>query len=201
MAIYGFEHGGSRRYARAMERLLGSESADAPMPPGFIIELDPPELRSLHEKRDWTTGRVSQVLNATHTAQIEVFNPANSGIIVVVEGVAVLEPVAGQNYYVILDGTASGGAVIKPLPLDTRVLSITTQASSGVPDLSIGAQQILDELVIAGTTSLAFTLFASRSVSLAPNHRLKVETVNVNQPLVAAIWGYERPATPDELAK
>jgi hypothetical protein len=197
MAVFGFEHGGSRRYATAIEKLFQIESADAPLPPGFILEVDRPEWHSLYSQRDWDGPRTSQIGDATHFAQVEIFNPVGSNTLVVVTGWDV-EAGANGLLLVILDGTASGGGITAPILADTRLKgAAVAQLTSGKPDLAIGAQQVIAEI---GTGANALANFVHKNpVILAPGHRVKVEHSLVNINIAVTPHGYERPATPDEL--
>jgi hypothetical protein len=201
MAVFGFEHGGSRRYATAIEKLFQIESADAPLPPGIILEADRVEWSALKGERWWTTGFITQIGDATHFAQIEVVNPTGSGNLVVVTKAVIDSAAVGANTQIdlILDGTASGGATIKLIPLDTRVTGIMAIASAAKPDVAIGAQQILEQInVVAGGTGVD-RQFSILPVVLSPGHRLKMEGAIVNVQIAGSFMGYERPATPDEL--
>jgi hypothetical protein len=201
VAVFGFEHGGSRRYATAVEKLFAIESADAPLPPGIILEADRFEYSGVKGERWWTTGFITQIGDATHFAQIEVSNPAGSKQIVVVTKAVVDSAAVGANTQIdlILDGTASGGAVIKLIPLDTRVSGIMAVASGGKPDLAIGAQQILEQITVVAGGAGVDRQFSILPVLLSPGHRLKMEGAVVNVQIAGSFMGYERPATDDEL--
>ena len=42
-AVFGFDTAAARRYVELINKLFGMESGDAPLPPGFILELERPE--------------------------------------------------------------------------------------------------------------------------------------------------------------
>jgi hypothetical protein len=188
------------RYRDLIDRLLG-EDLDF-LPPGFTLDLPGVsyELDFLRGVRWWSTGAISQIGDGTHFAQLEVSNPPGSGLVSVVTKVWG-QPNNTTGYDLILDGTASAGAIIKLIPLDTRVATITTQASAGKPDLAIGSQQLIDEITLGpGGTASFDPIFHSPPVILSPGHRLKIEANTVNITIIAAMFGYERKARPEELA-
>jgi hypothetical protein len=201
------------RYSEAMKFLLGARSGEplhelAPeLLSTVVLESDREEFYAPLGARTWSTGRVVQAGDATHIAQLEVLNPTSSNLVSVVTGCRVyitVGAVAGQEIFLILDGTASGGAVIKPLLLDTRfgvagTVTSVTQAFSGRPDLAIGAQPILDHTSLTTVTSNeTFEIFKRRGVVLFPGRRLKVEVNGVNVTIVASFSGYERQMVPGE---
>lgn len=151
---------------------------------------------------DWCSIRLPQAGDATHFAQVEVFNPTGSGMMTVVTGAIDEQAAAGQEVFLILDGTASGGGVSSVVPLDTRRAGKgATQVSGGKPDLAIGGQQVIDVAVTPDTGAvgvLTFEIFKRNAVLLAPGHRLKVEGAVVNQNIIVTMWGYERPLTAGE---
>src|SRR6266446_1310779 len=80
------------RYSEAMKILLGARSGEP------LLELAPELIASVSLEQDswefylplgkrlWTTGRVVQIADATHFAQLEVSNPSGSQFMTVVQG-------------------------------------------------------------------------------------------------------------------
>jgi len=204
------------RHSEAMKFLLGARSGEplhelAPeLLACVVLEDDRPEFHAPLGSRLWTTGRVQQLADATHFAQLEVLNPVGSNLISVVTGARVFATVgsaAGMEVLVILDGTASGGAVIKPVLLDTRfgvagTVTAVTQAFAGRPDLAIGAQPIIDAASLpAATTPVLFAPTDGKPVAiLFPGRRVKVElnSLGATLTMIAVMWGYERQMVPGE---
>src|SRR6266566_22949 len=81
------------RYSEAMKVLLGARSGEPllELAPELIasitLEQDEWEFQLPLGKRLWTTGRVVQIADATHFAQLEVANPSGSGFLTVVTGI------------------------------------------------------------------------------------------------------------------
>lgn len=203
------------RYSEAMKFLLGARSGEplhelAPeLLATVVLEDDRPEFHAPMGQRDWCTGRILQAADATHFAQVEVFNPVSSNLVSVVSGVRVYAAGAavGQEVFLILDGTASGGVILKPFLLDTRfglagTVNPVTQAFAGRPDLAIGAQVILDANTLPSATgSVLFAPTDGKVIAtLFPGRRVKAEVnlVGAGVSIIAIFWGYERQMVPGE---
>src|SRR5947207_2648211 len=113
-----------------MKVLLGARSGEPllELAPELIasvtLESDAYEFYAPLGKRLWSTGRIQQIADATHFAQLEVFLPVGAGAVSVVMGARAYTGapgVAGGEILAILNGTASGGAPIVPVLLDTRL--------------------------------------------------------------------------------
>src|SRR5213594_721998 len=206
--VFGFEHGAAHRWAELANRLFGMESADAPLPPGFILELDRPEWKWLKRERLWTTGALAVAASVGNVSRIQVINPANSGFVVVVTGARLVNiAVAGTRAQLTLDGARIGAGLVNNLALDTRAplqAGIRKVFSQNAIDNSLpnSSGTSIDEKS-AGTANSDITfdeLTSVLPVILVPNTNLDLVLVLVNTAIRGVIWGYERPVTPDELA-
>jgi hypothetical protein len=204
------------RYSEAMKFLLGARSGEplhelAPeLLATVVLEDDRPEFHATLGQRDWSTGRINQAGDATHFPQVEILNPVSSNLVTVVLGCRVniqAGGTAGTEAFLILDGTASGGAVIKPVLLDTRfgvagTVNPQTQAFAGRPDLAIGAQPTIDTQQFAGAQGqVLFAPTDGKPIAiLFPGRRVKVEYNSAGATLIINVvfWGYERQMVPGE---
>jgi len=81
VGIFGFEHGASRRYAELAVRLFGVEAADAPLPPGIILEMDRPEWARIKGETLFTAA---VTVAGANFATAQIFNPVGSGMLAVI---------------------------------------------------------------------------------------------------------------------
>jgi len=204
--IFGFDTTSARRYAELLGRLFGVESEDVPMPPGFILEVDRPEWAIHKRELLWTTGGILVAANPGNLSRMQIHNPANSQRLVVVEGFVVVNPAVVGLVTVSQDG-ALAGAPTANIAIDSRVptqagirkvmsvnrIDNTLPAVSGDPIYQRQAQVGVDVI-------FNFRNGPERPVILIPNTVVEVVFGVVNQPIRAIGVGYERPATPDELA-
>jgi hypothetical protein len=208
--VPAFNQHQSPRHADWVRRVFGEDLELSTLSPeiqaAIILELDRIEFHATYGQRDWCSVRLAQAADATHMAQIEVFNPLGSNIITVITG-ALFEAAPGSQGFLILDGTASAGGTSQVIGLDTRLTGRGNTVVSGAkPDLAIGGQQVIDATITTGSGGngeSTFELFRNpnfRGVLLAPNHRLKMEASSVNVNIAGTFWGYERVARPEELA-
>ncbi len=191
------------RYSEAMKVLLGARSGEPllelarELVASITLEQDEFEFSAPLGKRWWTSGLVSQIGDGTHFAQVEVFNPAVSNVLEVVTDVWSINPSANSIVNLILDGTASGGALVQPINLDTRFSGRAgIQISPSKPDLAIGGQQVID--VMEQLAAATAQKFVNLPVALFPGHRLKVENNAVNIAISVVFRGYERQLVPGE---
>lgn len=207
--VFGFEHGAARRWAELVNRLFGMESADAPLPPGFILELDRPEWQFLKREYAWTTGILTAAANVGNLSRIQVKNPASSGRLIIVTGAYSQAGVAG-SYLITRDGSAIVSGVAANLALDTRVQLISSSrkvGSQNAIDNSLPApsgEQLFRKTGTAGG-DVFFNMRAGSGgpelpVILVPNTVCDLICQTANTALVAWMVGYERPFNPDELA-
>lgn len=210
--IFGFESGAARRWAELVTKLFGFESGDAPLPPGFILELERPEWAFLKREFFWTTGPITVAANATNISRLQIHNPSGSGRIVVVEGFVVLNSAVSLVYAVVVDSPIAGTPTAN-IAIDSRVL--TGAGSRKVTSLnridnntlpSLGGLQRLDERTasVGGGASqdviFNFRTGPLRPIMLSQNNVCEIACTTINTPLRAIGYGYEHVITPDELA-
>ena len=208
--VFGFEHGAARRWAELVNRLFGMESADAPLPPGFILELDRPEWGFLKREWWWTTGPQTAAASVGNVSRLQVKNPANSGRLVVIIGFYSWNG-AASTYVITRDGAGIVSGVTANLALDTRVPLVAASrkvGSQNAIDNSLPA--VSGELlyrktgVVGGDVSFNLTGAGpgpERHIILIPNTVAEIVCATVNTVLNAWAVGYERPFNPDELAQ
>jgi hypothetical protein len=165
----------------------------------LVAENDRPEHHAALGQRDFSSLLLTQIGDATHFAKIEAINPAGSGLVVVITAIRIVSPANTTGYLEILDGTATGGAQVSGVLLDTRHTGKTAvQFASAKPDLAIGAQQQIDVISLGAGATITQDVFFRTPVVLFPGHRLAVEANTVNITINAIFFGYERPITPGE---
>jgi len=208
--VYGFEHGASHRWAELVNRLFGMESADAPLPPGFILELERPEWAFLKREWWWTTGPISVAANAGNVSRLQVKNPATSGRLVIVVGFYSWNG-ALSSYLVTRDGSGVISGVVPNLALDTRVPVVASSRKVGSQNAidnslpGVSGEQLYRKTGAAGG-DVSFNLTGAgpgpeRHIILVPGTVCEIVCATVNTALNAWAVGYERPLNPDELAQ
>lgn len=191
--IFGFEHGASRRYATLAERLIGSESADAPLPPGLILESDRPEW-SFHKRETlWVCHFFFAAGGAGVLNDLAVV-PTSAPFIMVVTGVITDQPSFVSTPINVAGFTNRGKAGGR----DSRA----TTPATGVFTLQPAASQIV-QLTSVFIPAGAYVSFPPIIVGVKTPTPLGVivegTVANVAQNI--SIFGYERPGTPDELSQ
>jgi len=201
--VYGFEHGAARRWAELVNRLFGMESADAPLPPGFILELERPEWAFLKNELLWTTGPQVVAAGVGNVSRMQVQNPAGSGRLVVVQRVHIRGPAVATVYTLAFDATIIVSGLQRNVCRDTRrPLSAGTRNNCGsvnaiannLPGLSgnfldrVQAQANGPDVEMLGPWVLA------------PGTLIEVSNSTQNQGETFLMYGYEHVITPDELA-
>jgi len=201
--VFGFEHGGSRRYAELVNRLFQMEAGDAPLPPGFILELDRPEWSFLKRELWWTTGPQFIAAAVGNFSRLQIKNPTKDAIVVITNVVAI-QQAAVANIDVSYDAAVIGAGVTANLALDTRVplnSALTTRPvrSQNAIDNSLPATSgsIVDRFIVNLNTATRWNL---PFLIIAPGGRVDVTQRLANTTAQLEAVGYERPATPDELA-
>src|SRR5207249_5630092 len=118
--VFGFEHGAAHRWAELANRLFGMESTDAPLPAGFILELDRPEWRFLKRELLWSTGPLSAAANVAGVGRLQIQNPSTSQRLVVITSFVAIAPAAAGTYDITVDGAIIGSTAANSA-LDARV--------------------------------------------------------------------------------
>lgn len=205
--IFGFDTAAARRYAELLGRLFGVESDDVPMPPGFILEVERPEWAFHKRELLWTTGEVNIAASVGNFSRLQIHNPLNSQRLVVVEGFVVANPVLAGLYKVTRDG-ALAGAPTANLATDTRVppqagsrkVGSLNRIDNSLPGVS-GEIMSTRQAVAGVDVIFNFRQGPERPIILVPNTVCEIVDATANQTLRALAFGYERPATPDELSQ
>ena len=208
--IFGFDSAAARRYAELVNRLFGIESGEAPLPPGFLLEVDREEWRFLKRENTWTTGPQNVGAAAGNFSRLQIHNPvlqAGSGRIVVVEGFIVTNPPVVTGYVVTMDGALAPGPA-NNIGLDSRVpiasggvrkVASLNRVGNDLPGFS-GTQITRGVSQVGIDLIFNFRTGPTRPIVLMPNTVCEIVCGLANTALFAIGFGYERPATPDELA-
>ncbi len=209
-AVFGLETAAARRYVELVNKIFGMESGDAPLPPGFLLEIDRPEWAFLKRELFWSTGDITIPAAVGNVSRLQIHNPpvtSGSGRIVVVEGFTVVNPPIGNVYVVTRDGALAGTPTAN-LALDTRVppaaasrkVGSLNRIDNALPGSS--GERLDGRLSDAAGRDLIFNwrVGPMHPITLVPNSVCEVVCLTQNLALRAIGFGYERPATPDELA-
>jgi hypothetical protein len=201
VALAGYEQAG--RYAELLYRILGEEIEF--VPPGIIFESDRAEWRLLKRERTWSTGLITVGAVAAVNSGLQVENPANSGLIVVVQGAGVVGKATPGTVRLGVD--AAQGTVPTPnIGLDTRpptdVLGqVSVSSKNRLKTLGLLQGYQIERWSTAGgnTQNYSIVLPALGHV-LTPGHNLTLQNETVNEGLFGILWGYERVARVEELS-
>ncbi len=200
--VFGFEHGGAHRWAELANRLFGMESTDAPLPAGFILELDRPEWRFLKRELLWSTGPLSVAANVAGVGRLQIQNPSTSQRLVVITSFVAIAPAAAGTYDITVDGaiigsTAANSALDARVPLvggTTRQVASRNAIANNLPTPS-GTR--VDRITApAGVDAVSRV----PPIVLIPNSLAEISAITVNIAQTFLAFGYERPVLPDELA-
>jgi hypothetical protein len=189
-----------------VRRMLGEElqfgSASPELGLMLALEIDRPEWFFLRSERLFSTGRLTIAANAGHVSQVDLLNPSNSGIIIVVRYVVLLQTVAGTIYSLMLDGGAAGGAAAQNLVLDQRwplAYKAAGQNFIGNGAVGVSGNEIDSIQPLSTATQQEFPLPTRLGFILAPGRRANVFSNTQNQAINVIMAGYERIARPEEL--
>lgn len=208
--IFGFDTAAARRYAELINRLLGVESGDIPLPPGFILELDRPEWRIHKREFPWTTTPVTIAPASGNVSRLQIHNPLNSQRITVVEGFVVCNIPQSPAFYAVQVDSALAGTPTPNLALDTRApvsvagtrkVGSLNRIDNSLPAPSGQQYDRREGVTIGNDVIFNYRVGPMQPIILAPNTTCEVVNLSVNTILTAIGFGYDRPATPDELAQ
>jgi hypothetical protein len=192
-------------YADAIRRLLGEELSLSAVSPELsallALEVDRPDWHFLRNSRLFSTGLLTVAANAGHVGQIDLFNPANSGVIVVVKIAKVVNATTGVEYILMLDGGAAGGTAAQNLLLDQRYgLSARTSSQNFIGNGAVGVSgnQVDARFCPLTNTDLRFDA-PDIGLIIAPGRRANIFNATQNSTLTGFFMGYERRARPEEL--
>ena len=169
----------------------------------IILENDRPETMVLQHTFPWSTGLVVVAANVGFNGKLQINNPANSGIIVVVQGLKIVgKPTAG-----LLRFTLNGALGTTPAPnisLDSRARIVAAQpivASENRISNTTGMNGVIFDLVSV-TVALgdgSSEVLKTRPVILTPGHTAEIWNQTTNEACNFFGWGYERPLESTEL--
>jgi hypothetical protein len=190
------------RYNRQVQRLHGWRGTGSPSPDispeighQIILENDRYESFFLSDTYWWTTGKTPIGAGGAGTfAQVQVENPAGSGLLCVITR-AVVYPIGTQGEFdLTLDG-ALAGAPTANLALDTRVKAIGTK--NRILNSGAGVSgTILDLINLPEITEEAS--FHVPGIVLLPGHRVSIFNATANIGFTGLLLGYERPLEQSE---
>jgi len=195
----GYE--GARRFADYIEKLTGDQEI---VPPGLTIETDNPENWYLKRVRPWSS--IASIAAGVNNGKMQLTNPANSGVIVVVQGGGIISKVTAGQLRVTGDAAAAGGGVSPVngidfrIPLDaTGVLAVQPPQNTVNNALAISGFNI-DFVQGAITTDIMSRVLPVRPAIVTPGHNLTFNNLTAAEATTFIAWGYSRPARPEELA-
>jgi hypothetical protein len=201
--VFGFEHGGSRRFAELVNRLFQMESGDAPLPPGFILELDRVEWSYLKRELLWTTGPQSIAAAVGNFGRMQINNPTKDALVIIT---AFVIDNVGANVEV---DVSTGGAAIVAGILANTARDMRVPLNSGATLRPVRSTNAVANNLPA-TSGIVVDRFKSDASGfgisrggpwiLPPGVSAEVTQRVANATAVFLAYGYERPATPDELA-
>jgi hypothetical protein len=189
------------RFAKLIEHIFGQREL---VPPGFILEVEHAEWQLVGGTRRWSSGSLFIAAGGAGTnAKVEVLNPINSGMLVVILGAKCISKPTGGVVRFVTDGAALG-APAPCIAMDERVpvgaaaqRNVQTQTRIGNAGALSG--QILDRANVPAGGDQSFSIVAANSVVIPPGQTAGIQNETVNEQLNAFFWGYERPALPEEL--
>jgi len=195
--VIGYDQ--SPRYAELVRRVWGEDSEI--LPPGLLLEIDRPEWRIFKRELDWTTGRLSIAAAPGNFGHFQIACPA--GRIVVPTSVHVITA-AASGIALTIDAAVLAAPVAN-LGIDTR---LPFAVGPGAPQVGstnaisnaaggIGGYRYVDFNAVAG---IATRFDLPRPPIITPGHNFTIWDQTLNEAFVAYIFGYERPAEPEELA-
>jgi len=204
----GYE--GAPRFAAYIGRLTGDEEI---IPPGVILENDPKENWYLKSVSLWTTGRITIAASVGNLSRVQVANPtiptgqSGSALIVVVTGCVVVGKASIGSIALTIDAAAAATptpnlALDTRTPLNTSVNAPTVGSVNLIANNTAAVSGYRYEEVFStvAATDLVSRFLALQPVILFPGHNLTVFNQTSNEAIVAYLYGYERPARPEELA-
>jgi len=200
--VFGFEHGGAHRWAELANRVFGMESEDAPLPAGFILELERPEWALLKRELLWTTGPQPIAASVGNLSRMQIQNNTKDRLIVVTR-FRIRPPPAQSTYTLSFDATIIVAGLTQNICRDTRrpLVGVTRNNVASV-------NAIANNLPALSGNAIDRTQLPANGVDgildgpwvLGPNSLLEICSGTANQAESFVAYGYERQALPDELA-
>ena len=180
------------------------ESGDAPLPPGFILELDRVEWSVIKRELLWTAANLFIAAAVGNFGRAQIRNPTKDAIVVVTQVVLLGGGGVGVDFDIstngaqIVAGVAQNTASDTRVPLNSALTNRPVRSTNAVDNSLPATSGIIVERVRTGATG--YGISALGPWILKPGESLEGTQRIAN---VAATWnfrGYERPAVPDELA-
>jgi len=190
------------RYAEFIYRLLGKDVEF--VPPGIILEIDRAEWAFLKRERRWTTGVIQIAASVGNVGRVQVLNPIGSDRIVVVQGCKVIQKTTLGKIRLGIDAAAAA----TPTPnigLDTRgTIDLLGQVSVASKNLISNANPtisgyIIEDFTAQANSDAASLVLPAEAEVVTPGHNLTAFNTTVNELFTCVMWGYERPARPEEI--
>jgi|SRR5437899_8103089 len=201
----GYE--GARRFAEYIEKLTGDQEI---VPPGLTIESDNPENWYLKRVRPWSSrGIIAAAVG--NRGKMQLTNPAavppNPGLVVVVQGAALVNKAAAGAFFVTGDGAAVGGGISPANGLDTRIpLDATGVLAVVPPQNTVGnaaggvSGYFIDQVNAQAAGDVISRVLPIRPFIMTPGHNLLLTDDTLNEAATFLAWGYTRPLRSEELA-
>jgi hypothetical protein len=204
--VPGFEQ--VPRYRELIDRLIAEDAEFVPQ--GLVLEQDRPEWLWLGRYRLFSTGDTGVAASVGNLGQLQLINPANSGLIVVCMGCAVVNKIAAGRVRLTTEAALIGAGQNSNVVLDTRaegpagLATVTGSKNAIANNLPAIAGNVIDGMsMLAGDTQV-FPIFRTglqpQGVILNPGHNLNAFDLTANEVFTATFWGYERLARAEELA-
>jgi len=204
----------ARRWAELIERVIDPEAET--VPPGFLLELDPPEMRFLKRVKLWSTGDVFVAAGAAgNFSRMQLANPVapanRTASIVVVKGIGIINKIAIGAISIRGDSAATGGAISPVNCLDPRQpIDATNVPGVRPPDQTIqnnnnqlGGYPLDRAQVAAGADGYGRIQQDWRDGGgvgfiITPGHNLTIYDLTAAEAATFIAWGYTRPAEAEE---
>src|SRR2546427_4589593 len=93
---------------------------------GIVLEDDRPETMWLQHTLPWSSG-FANVAAGTTNATLQIINPANSGLLVVVQGMKIIQKAVAGAITITLDGALLGAGQAPNIALDSRAKVVAAQ--------------------------------------------------------------------------
>jgi len=184
--VIGYDNGGGRKYAEALERRFGADLGI--VPPGFQIESDPPELRALRGRLGYAT-LLTRAADAANVGRVLLIAPVGIvGVIVMLKnqgpaavGISLEQPVAA--------GVSLGS------PLDSRIGGRNSSLTTVTDVQTLSAGFGFDQLASGERVTLAAPIVVT---SLFP---FGARGLAINQAVNLSVYWYERSLESEERAQ
>jgi len=202
MGLVGFES--APRYRELLYKLI-SEDLEFP-PPGFTLESDRPEWSFLKDEMLWTSQSIVTAAVAAQFGFVQIFNPVNSGRIVVIVDTLVFTTAAqpvNRGLTTTVRGASGSRIVARDLRFNANIVGGGALLASDGSSLTSGTSASFgtDTVEAIATSGVnVWTLLPWRPVILQQGTGAVVTCGTANVGLGVQMMGYSRQARPEELA-